>query len=133
MKQRLAQIKSRQSTDVLRTPSARRTRRSLRSGYAFAHQVSFFFVFYCSLKDLLLLENFIFSRRDSVDSSHLVKSCENCHKILHFLSGWAVKGIISPIIPAIVIRVITVHQRCRLVVRMMVIVVRERHARIWIR
>ncbi|KAJ6635423.1 Phospholipid-transporting ATPase ID, partial [Pseudolycoriella hygida] len=41
MKQRLAQIKSRQSTDVLRTPSARRTRRSLRSGYAFAHQEGF--------------------------------------------------------------------------------------------
>lgn len=41
MKQRQAQIRSRQSTDVLRTPSARRARRSLRSGYAFAHQEGF--------------------------------------------------------------------------------------------
>lgn len=39
-KQRLAQLKSRHSTEVIRTPSARRTRRSLRSGYAFAHQVT---------------------------------------------------------------------------------------------
>lgn len=42
LKQRMAQIRSRQSTDVLRTPSARRARRSLRSGYAFAHQVTFY-------------------------------------------------------------------------------------------
>ncbi|XP_026463046.1 phospholipid-transporting ATPase ID isoform X2 [Ctenocephalides felis] len=41
MKQRLAQIKSRHSTDVLRTPSARKVRRSIRSGYAFAHQEGF--------------------------------------------------------------------------------------------
>ncbi|XP_037913850.1 phospholipid-transporting ATPase ID isoform X2 [Hermetia illucens] len=41
LKQRAAQIRSRQSTDVLRTPSARRARRSLRSGYAFAHQEGF--------------------------------------------------------------------------------------------
>ncbi|XP_055690587.1 phospholipid-transporting ATPase ID isoform X4 [Lutzomyia longipalpis] len=41
LKQRMAQIRSRQSTDVLRTPSARRARRSLRSGYAFAHQEGF--------------------------------------------------------------------------------------------
>nr|CAD7397985.1 unnamed protein product [Timema cristinae] len=50
LKQRLAQLrsgivylflKSRQSQDVLRTPSARRTRRSIRSGYAFAHQEGF--------------------------------------------------------------------------------------------
>ncbi|XP_062558691.1 phospholipid-transporting ATPase ID isoform X4 [Armigeres subalbatus] len=40
-KQRLAQLRSRQSNDVLRTPSARRARRSLRSGYAFAHQEGF--------------------------------------------------------------------------------------------
>lgn len=39
LKQRAAQMRSRHSTDVLRTPSARRARRSLRSGYAFAHQV----------------------------------------------------------------------------------------------
>lgn len=39
-KRKMAKIKSRQSNDVLRTPSARRARRSLRSGYAFAHQVS---------------------------------------------------------------------------------------------
>lgn len=38
-KRKMAQIKSRQSNDTLRTPSARRARRSLRSGYAFAHQV----------------------------------------------------------------------------------------------
>lgn len=37
----MAQMRSRQSTDVLRTPSARRARRSLRSGYAFAHQVKY--------------------------------------------------------------------------------------------
>nr|CAD7200129.1 unnamed protein product [Timema douglasi] len=41
LKQRLAQLRSRQSQDVLRTPSARRTRRSIRSGYAFAHQEGF--------------------------------------------------------------------------------------------
>ncbi|XP_058452756.1 phospholipid-transporting ATPase ID isoform X2 [Malaya genurostris] len=41
VKQRLAQLRSRQSNDVLRTPSARRARRSLRSGYAFAHQEGF--------------------------------------------------------------------------------------------
>jgi len=34
-------FRSRQSQDVLRTPSARRTRRSIRSGYAFAHQEGF--------------------------------------------------------------------------------------------
>ena len=39
-KRKMAKLKSRQSNDVLRTPSARRARRSLRSGYAFAHQVS---------------------------------------------------------------------------------------------
>lgn len=41
LKQRMAQLRSRQSQDVLRTPSARRTRRSIRSGYAFAHQEGF--------------------------------------------------------------------------------------------
>lgn len=41
LKQRAAQLRSRQSNDVLRTPSARRARRSLRSGYAFAHQEGF--------------------------------------------------------------------------------------------
>ncbi|XP_011498736.1 PREDICTED: phospholipid-transporting ATPase ID isoform X5 [Ceratosolen solmsi marchali] len=41
LKQRLAQMRSRQSQDILRTPSTRRTRRSLRSGYAFAHQEGF--------------------------------------------------------------------------------------------
>lgn len=41
LKQRLAQMRSRQSEDVLRTPSARRARRSIRSGYAFAHQEGF--------------------------------------------------------------------------------------------
>lgn len=40
-KQRVQQIRSRQSQDVLRTPSARRARRSIRSGYAFAHQEGF--------------------------------------------------------------------------------------------
>ncbi|VEN56950.1 unnamed protein product [Callosobruchus maculatus] len=41
LKQRIAQVRSRQSQDVLRTPSARRARRSIRSGYAFAHQEGF--------------------------------------------------------------------------------------------
>lgn len=41
LKQRLATLLSRQSQDILRTPSTRRTRRSLRSGYAFAHQEGF--------------------------------------------------------------------------------------------
>ncbi|KAK0157633.1 hypothetical protein PV328_011346 [Microctonus aethiopoides] len=41
LKQRLAQMRSRHSQDILRTPSTRRTRRSLRSGYAFAHQEGF--------------------------------------------------------------------------------------------
>lgn len=37
----MTQMRSRHSSDVLRTPSARRARRSLRSGYAFAHQEGF--------------------------------------------------------------------------------------------
>ncbi|XP_046399812.1 probable phospholipid-transporting ATPase IM isoform X3 [Ischnura elegans] len=41
LKQRLASLRSRQSQDVLRTPSTRKTRRSIRSGYAFAHQEGF--------------------------------------------------------------------------------------------
>ncbi|KAL0270682.1 UNVERIFIED_CONTAM: hypothetical protein PYX00_008008 [Menopon gallinae] len=43
LKQRLAAAKfrSRSTQDVLRTPSVRRTRRSIRSGYAFAHQEGF--------------------------------------------------------------------------------------------
>lgn len=41
LKQRLQQMRSRQSQDVLRTPSARKARRSIRSGYAFAHQEGF--------------------------------------------------------------------------------------------
>lgn len=41
LKQRLANLRSRQSQDILRTPSTRRARRSLRSGYAFAHQEGF--------------------------------------------------------------------------------------------
>ncbi|XP_059479506.1 probable phospholipid-transporting ATPase IM isoform X3 [Neocloeon triangulifer] len=41
LKQRLESLRSRQSQDILRTPSARRTRRSIRSGYAFAHQEGF--------------------------------------------------------------------------------------------
>lgn len=41
LKQRMAQVRSRHSLDVLRTPSARRVRRSIRSGYAFAHQEGF--------------------------------------------------------------------------------------------
>lgn len=38
-KRKVMKLRSRQSNDVLRTPSAKRARRSLRSGYAFAHQV----------------------------------------------------------------------------------------------
>lgn len=41
LKQRMAQVRSRHSQDELRTPSARRVRRSIRSGYAFAHQEGF--------------------------------------------------------------------------------------------
>lgn len=41
LKQRMAKVRSRQSQDVLRTPSARKVRRSIRSGYAFAHQEGF--------------------------------------------------------------------------------------------
>ncbi|XP_072395797.1 probable phospholipid-transporting ATPase IM isoform X2 [Diabrotica undecimpunctata] len=41
LKQRMAQVRSRHSHDALRTPSARRVRRSIRSGYAFAHQEGF--------------------------------------------------------------------------------------------
>lgn len=41
VRQRAARVRSRQSTDPLRAPSARRARRSLRSGYAFAHQEGF--------------------------------------------------------------------------------------------
>lgn len=36
---KIAKLRLRHSNDVLRTPSAKRARRSLRSGYAFAHQV----------------------------------------------------------------------------------------------
>lgn len=38
---RKIQKKTRGSEDTTRTPSAKRARRSLRSGYAFAHHVSF--------------------------------------------------------------------------------------------
>lgn len=38
---RKMQKKSRGNEDTTRTPSAKRARRSLRSGYAFAHHVSF--------------------------------------------------------------------------------------------
>lgn len=41
LKQRMAQVRTRQSQDVLRTPSIPRARRSIRSGYAFAHQEGF--------------------------------------------------------------------------------------------
>ncbi|XP_044762025.1 probable phospholipid-transporting ATPase IM isoform X2 [Coccinella septempunctata] len=41
LKQRVDQVRSRHSQDVMRTPSARRARRSIRSGYAFAHQEGF--------------------------------------------------------------------------------------------
>lgn len=41
LKQRTDRLRSRHSQDVLRTPSARRARRSIRSGYAFAHQEGF--------------------------------------------------------------------------------------------
>ena len=39
---RKMQKKSKSSEDTSRTPSAKRPRRSLRSGYAFAHHVSFY-------------------------------------------------------------------------------------------
>ncbi|XP_018570788.1 phospholipid-transporting ATPase ID isoform X3 [Anoplophora glabripennis] len=41
LKQRMAQVRSRHSQDTLRMPSSRRARRSIRSGYAFAHQEGF--------------------------------------------------------------------------------------------
>ncbi|KAL9879573.1 ATPase phospholipid transporting 8B isoform 10-T11 [Glossina fuscipes fuscipes] len=41
MKRRLASLKSRHTSSVMRAPSSRRSRRSLRSGYAFAHQEGF--------------------------------------------------------------------------------------------
>ncbi|XP_037937825.1 phospholipid-transporting ATPase ID-like [Teleopsis dalmanni] len=40
-KRKQASLRSRQSSSVIRTPSSRRARRSLRSGYAFAHQEGF--------------------------------------------------------------------------------------------
>lgn len=36
---RKIQLRTRHSNDTMRTPSSKRARRSLRSGYAFAHQV----------------------------------------------------------------------------------------------
>jgi phospholipid-translocating ATPase len=39
--QQVVKKKSQQSTDHLRAPSTRRARRSIRSGYAFAHQEGF--------------------------------------------------------------------------------------------
>lgn len=41
LKQRVSRLRSRSSETMLRTPSTRRSRRSLRSGYAFAHQEGF--------------------------------------------------------------------------------------------
>ncbi|KAM7346677.1 ATPase phospholipid transporting 8B isoform 2-T2 [Cochliomyia hominivorax] len=41
MKRRQASLKLRQASSVMRAPSSRRSRRSLRSGYAFAHQEGF--------------------------------------------------------------------------------------------
>ncbi|XP_065215158.1 phospholipid-transporting ATPase ID isoform X2 [Planococcus citri] len=41
LKQRLERLRKRESQDIMRTPSARHKRRSIRSGYAFAHQEGF--------------------------------------------------------------------------------------------
>lgn len=41
LKQRLASIRTKQTQDILRTPSARKARRSIRSGYAFSHSEGF--------------------------------------------------------------------------------------------
>uniref|UniRef100_A0A146MAI4 Phospholipid-transporting ATPase n=1 Tax=Lygus hesperus TaxID=30085 RepID=A0A146MAI4_LYGHE len=41
LKQRMTKVRSRSSGDILRTPSARKARRSIRSGYAFSHQEGF--------------------------------------------------------------------------------------------
>jgi len=63
---------------IARTASARRSRRSLRSSYAFAHEVNFYLH--------LLTQNCIIdfnqnSRKDLVDLSHRVKLCESFHMI----------------------------------------------------
>lgn len=46
LKQRFDQMKLNKDREVVRTSSARRGRRSLRSGYAFAHQVGFIFEYF---------------------------------------------------------------------------------------
>jgi phospholipid-translocating ATPase len=49
LKQREDKMRHRKTDVVLRTPSTRRARRSLRSGYAFAHQVNYFYwILLCS-------------------------------------------------------------------------------------
>lgn len=81
MKQRVFRLSSRASRDVLRTPSARRQRRSLRSGYAFAHQVrSQNPISFISLNNSSIFNN---HRKALVALSRLAKLCENYRKILH--------------------------------------------------
>lgn len=67
--------KSKSSEGATRTPSAKRPRRSLRSGYAFAHHVSvqlsfigFFSLFFLVPSTIIMKANFEFIRRDLVGS-----------------------------------------------------------------
>lgn len=80
-KRKMAQIKSRQSNDTLRTPSARRARRSLRSGYAFAHQVQSIQM-YVTFSPVIIANSHF--RKDSVGSSHPARLCESFRRTLHF-------------------------------------------------
>lgn len=81
VKQRHSKM-TRGKVEMLRTPSARRSRRSLRSSYAFAHEVSWC-LFFSSESSRLHFH----CRRASVASSLRVKSCGKCRKILPF--HWA--------------------------------------------
>lgn len=63
---------SKGSVSATRTPSAKRARRSLRSGYAFAHHVGFSKKKYLAHKSLKIFFQ-ILNRRDSVDLLHLEK------------------------------------------------------------
>lgn len=84
---RKMQKKTKSSEDTSRTPSARKARRSLRSGYAFAHHVSFKIKEYCiNLHSKIL--TFKNCRKDLVDLLHLEKLCENYLKISHSLLDW---------------------------------------------
>lgn len=90
MKQRQTkQVRSK--PEMLRTPSARRSRRSLRSSYAFAHEVRIFFQ---SFESSWFADLKCHCRKDLVALSRREKSCGSYLKTLHSLLASALRSSI---------------------------------------